>query len=702
MQLHFDEGSGSTTFADSSGFNHDGACSGSKCPLSGQAGKLGYDVKFDGSNDEVRALNVSPSNIAYGVTFWFRTDNCPTDHQGKVVCGLYSVDNGEHLEINDDSIYERRTSYHDRDIYLKSGNVCARLGLGGGTSQVICTSGKNYGDNQWHFVAHTFGSAIGGQRLYVDGELRASGNRTSSDLPGTLMVRIGRSPLALAHFPYQDTIRSEKRPYFKGDIDEVTVYPRALSAREVKDAMRSPLAVYPFDETRGASTFNQAVNNGNSAGKCSGAACPAAGVTGMAYNAVKFDGSNDVITGTDVPLAKTSFTIAFWAKREWINRDEYYISQGSNGSDRDLYIGFWSDNKFICAFDTTNYLVTSNQYADTDWHHWACTYDFETGNRTIYRDGVQVAQDTTARYYWGAGPLRIGKARWGNYVRGWVDELGVWGEALSAADIKTLYQKVKAIDDSVTEVLVPRTRKSSGDVSLSRTALHETTTALGKSEQQVKDSLTIDAQSPTSKITSLTNNQHLGVTGTLVIGGEARDNTFVTQVEVRVDSGAWQTAEGVESWSYEWDTSGLSEGSHTLSCRATDAGGNVQNPASITVVIDRTPPVITQATTPQQAYLNSQSQWVVPLYGQVDDATAGSLEALLEGGSEDVSGYGWQGAQFSGNPRTSWKMGYTLPTLDDQSNAIASPTGVYTLDIRATDNVGNQRPAAAYSVFQSG
>ncbi len=702
LQLHFDEGSGVSTFSDSSGFNHDGTCSGAKCPLSGQTGKQGSDVKFDGTDDEVRALNVSPSNTAYGVTFWFRTDNCPQDYHGKAVCGLYSVDNGEHMEVNDDSQSYQRYNYYDRDIYLADGSVCARLGRGNTNDEVICTSGQNYGDNQWHFVAHTYGGSVGGQQLYVDGELSASGQRTSSDLPGTLMVRIGRSAEAYSYFPYndgiRDTFRREKRPYFKGDIDEVTVYPRALSAREIKDAMHSPLAVYAFDETSGATTFNNPLGTG--AGKCSGATCPTSGVTGEAYNAVKFDGSNDVITGANVSLVNSSFTVAFWAKREWINRNEYFVSQGVNQPNKDLFIGFWSNNKFICAFDDDgDHLVTTGAYTDTsDWHQWACTYDATTKQRAIYYDGNVVITNTAASNYLGSGALLVGKARWGNYLRGWVDELGVWSEALSAADIKTLYQKVKPLDDSTTEVLVLRTPPNNLDVA--RTALHETTATLGKSDQQVKDTLTIDAQLPTSQITSLTDNQHLAVTGALIIGGQARDNTFVTQVEVRVDNGAWQTADGVESWVYDWDTSGLSEGSHTLSCRATDAGGNVQSPSSLTVVIDRTPPVITQANTPQQAYLNSQGQWVVPLSGKVDDVTAGALEALLEGGTADVAGYGWQSAQFSGSPRTNWNLNYILPALGNQSSAITNPTGVYTLEMRATDDLGNQRPAAAYSVFQ--
>jgi len=700
--FHFDEeGDTACTFADSSGFDHDASCWQDYIP-SGKEGKRGNAVYFEGHHETggatfeegawIRAGGVGLSVSSYGITFWFKAE-CDT-------CGIYSV--GDAAAFNYDD--------HDRDIYLLNGNLCAKLGEGNPNtteSEVICSSGKNFADGQWHHVANTFGGGVGGQHLYVDGKLRATGERSSSNLhtQSVIMgVAVGVQPC--------NTYGCDDKRFFKGYFDELTIYPRALSEGEVVDDYLGALVVYPFDEVSGAETFNNAARSGYGAAECSAGQCPQAGKEGIAYNAVKFDGTDDVITGADVPIAGSSFTIAFWAKREWTNRDEYIVSQGSAGSDRDLYIGFWSNNRFICAFDTTNYLVTSNQYSDTDWHHWACSYDFGTGQRTIYRDGVQVAQDTTARYYWGSGPLRIGKARWGNYFRGLVDELAVWPGVLSASEIKTLYQKVKALDDSVTECLVSRTTHDGEHLHINRTALHETTTPLGRSEQQVEDEVIVDGTLPTADITSLADDQHIGETGTLPIGGEARDNTYVTKVEVRVDGGAWQEADGAETWTWDWDTSAVGEGWHTLSVRANDPADNVGNPSSIGVFIDRTPPQLTVTEVRGKAWDDSQGRWWVWVKGTVEDSTNGSLYVLLQGQhrrrispEEEThvrAGGGWTSLRFSAGDGSAhqWELNYALPAFDNEGNALPNPTGVYTLYMRARDDAGNYLPEAVYGVFE--
>lgn len=57
--------------------------------------------------------------------------------------------------------------------------------------------------------------------------------------------------------------------------------------------------------------------------------------------------------------------------------------------------------------------------------------------------------------------------------------------------------------------------------------------------------------------------------GSALIYGTAFDAEQVTAVQIRVDGGAWKTAEGTEAWSYRLDISSLS-GMHTITVRATD------------------------------------------------------------------------------------------------------------------------------------
>jgi hypothetical protein len=697
--LHFDEDAGATSFADSSGFGHDGHCAPTNgyCPDSGQVGKFDKAVRFM-HNQRVEVSGVGISNDAYGVTFWFKADCYFRGHQGDT-CGIYSVGDQWADDYNN----------HDRDIYLNDGNVCVRLGKGNPNdtdSEVICSSGVNFADGEWHHVAHTFGGSVGAQRLYVDGELRVTGERASSDLNVERRLQIGWANNVARDCDEYACFEVE---YFRGHVDELTVYSRALSEGEVKDDYLAPLVVYPFDEVSGAHTFNNAVNNGYVAGQCSYPQCPQSGKEGQAHNAVQFDGSDDVITGADVPLANASFTIAFWAKRAQVNQDAYVVSQGDGSANQDLFLGFWSNNKAICAFGSGNSLVTAGAYTDTDWHHWACTYDAGTNKRTLYRGGEQIAQDTAPADYQGSGSLRIGQARWGNHFNGLLDEFAVWSEPFSASDVKTLYQKVKALDDSVTEVLIPRTRQDQNRLAINRTALHETTTPLGKSEQQVEDQVTIDAELPTANITSLADDQHVPYTDTVTVGGEARDNTFVTGMEINVDSGAWQDADGVETWTWAWDTSGYGEGWHTLAVRATDAGDNVGNPSSIDVLIDRSGPQLALDSVADRARLRSDGRWDVHVRTSFDDQSTSTLEELLQGqmlkpGGKDLyppAGNGWQSVRYEtpGVHRV-LSLDYVLPAFDNENNALTSPSGVYTLSLRAQDDLSNQTPEAVYSYFQ--
>jgi|GEM_PF-861398 len=930
-QFLFDEGSGATDFADSSGFGNDGYCvddANYDCPLAGVGGKDGNAVRFDGDQDVVFAP-LDPSEDAYAVTLWFKAE-CQT-------CGLYEVSNNY---VPGAGGYQA-----DRSLYLRNGNVCARLG--NTDAERVCSSGVNYADEHWHQIAHTFGGIVGGQRLYVDGDLAASGNRDASDLGAGDRLRIGYG---------------ERRygGYFQGVIDEVTLYPRALSAGEVRDGYRAALVVYPFDEVEGATRFENVAHNGYGA-SCQGATCPTAGLGGRAYAAAEFDGANDAlivrnqaravaeyvydfesavptewsrtsrsttpsgsrtflgrfgndavtlgltnlpshdrievafdlfvidtwdgnastngpdywewwadgerqlrttftshdppydyqfypdqpwtpsgvtlyehynctgrsyhvtadtphlpipwrmrcfepgddtvavfywnpnysgstkwcdgkqyaqdgtacqpqgefgngsvrvwaaanpggtgarernalgydrdavyhiersfehidgafqlrfegsnlesldneswgldnvrvrVVNSNVPLMDTSFTAAFWAKRAQTGQSMCFISQGRGVSNKDLCIGFWSNDRFVFTFGGSgSELLTPDAYADTDWHHWAVTYDADTRARAIYRDGQQVAQDTAPAAYQGSGELRLGKAFYDHNYNGRLDELAIWRDALTAREIETLYDKVKALDDSVTECALPRAMQGESRLYVNRLAVRETTTFLGKAEQEARDTLTIDRTPPTSTITSLADGQRTNVTGTLVIGGEARDNTFVTGVEVRVDGGAWEEAEGAETWTYAWDTGGLAEGDHTIESRATDAGGNVETtPATVTVNIDRTPAQLSADAPPQTATQDGDGNWLVPLSGAVTDVNPDVVEVLLRGQGDAAAGFGWQRAAVNvvnGN----WSIAYRLANVDNAERAIANPTGVYTLSLRAVDVPGNRTPEAAY------
>jgi uncharacterized repeat protein (TIGR01451 family) len=190
---------------DSSGWGHDGTLytgtgdSANKA-MSGQVGS--YALQLDGTGDYVE-VPLDVSETGYALALWFQT-NCAN-------CGIFSVDKGT-----------LGAGGHDRHVYLSGGNVCTRVY----SNETICTSGTNYADGKWHHVVHTFGGTVGGQKIYVDGVLKATGSKASSNFTTQDGINIGFSNDAVQHS-------------FAGSLDELRIYSRALSAAEVGDLYRA-------------------------------------------------------------------------------------------------------------------------------------------------------------------------------------------------------------------------------------------------------------------------------------------------------------------------------------------------------------------------------------------------------------------------------------------------------------------------------
>ncbi|MGZ3533564.1 MAG: LamG domain-containing protein [Vulcanimicrobiaceae bacterium] len=71
------------------------------------------------------------------------------------------------------------------------------------------------------------------------------------------------------------------------------------------------------------------------------------------------------------------------------------------------------------------------------WHHVANTYDVTSGNRAIYLDGNRVANDT-AFPFTGNTVGTIGQGV-GTYWPGKIDDMRLYNRALSATEVKQLY-----------------------------------------------------------------------------------------------------------------------------------------------------------------------------------------------------------------------------------------------------------------------
>jgi len=136
------------------------------------------------------------------------------------------------------------------------------------------------------------------------------------------------------------------------------------------------------------------------------------------------------------------------------------------------------------------------------------------------------------------------------------------------------------------------------------------------------------------------------VSGTVAVTGTAADNGTLSAVAVSVDGGTWSTASGTSNWSWNWATTGLTDGGHTLSVRATDASGNASQ-ASRTVTVSNTAPSPSPSpsSSPSSSAPDTQGTWVSPEGVHLSVSTAGSwtlssVYALLKANALDLDKIG--------------------------------------------------------------
>jgi hypothetical protein len=168
-------------------------------------GKRGTCLSVWGNDPDYAEANVNVSELAYTLSMWVKVDPLCTD------CGIFSTDDGT-------------DGVHDRDLYIKSGTLCALLKNPG--NDEICT-GSAYNDDQWHHVVHVFeNTGSGGQRLYVDGSLKIGGpgSARNSTMTSQSRIRVGHS---------------EEAPVGNkgliGMIDDLKIWNRALAESEIVD-----------------------------------------------------------------------------------------------------------------------------------------------------------------------------------------------------------------------------------------------------------------------------------------------------------------------------------------------------------------------------------------------------------------------------------------------------------------------------------
>ena len=408
-----DEGTGSVA-GDASGNEHEGTLSAEG--VSWAPGKYGSALQFDGTKG---CLSVPDSEaLRLGEEFtlesWVRPEGAMLHYPA-----IYKEAAGEGFP-----------SYSLGIGYLTAGRPEGQLGKEGKTHQDLAAT-ASLEANVWSHLALTYDGAK--LRLYVNGELAATKYVLAPDSATPGPLTIGCAALTGYHF--------------KGTIDEVRIYNRAIGSGEVAaDAMTpiqtpqaDPIASYPFDEGSGTVAHDASGNPNPHEGTLSGAGVKWA--PGKYGTGLKFEGGEGCVTipdATELQLGE-EFTLESWVKPAGeLSQAPAIFKESSEGfPSYDLGIGFNTPGKPEGRIGKEGKshtdLAAGASLEPGVWSHLALTWD--GAKLRLYVDGTLVATKyALAPISQGSGPLAIGCGG-SDHFRGRIDEVRIYNRALDGGEV---------------------------------------------------------------------------------------------------------------------------------------------------------------------------------------------------------------------------------------------------------------------------
>ncbi|MDP6770321.1 MAG: Ig-like domain-containing protein, partial [Anaerolineales bacterium] len=163
---------------------------------------------------------------------------------------------------------------------------------------------------------------------------------------------------------------------------------------------------------------------------------------------LSFDGSNDYVDcgTTNIPDVDDSRTLTAWINANELSGDQGIIFTGTIGTNDMFTMALLAANPTKISVWGYNHDVTGSTVLSTGiWYHIAITYNALDGELKSYINGAIDINTTTTDYTTSLGTVEIGRAGTDEF-NGKIDEIGIWNEALTSAEITALYNSGVALD----------------------------------------------------------------------------------------------------------------------------------------------------------------------------------------------------------------------------------------------------------------
>ena len=360
--------------------------------------------------------------------------------------------------------------------------------------------------------------------------------------------------------------------------------------RSKLDVVPGLLAAYGFSEGTGTVTANASGTGIN------GTLIGATWTTGKNDGGLSFNGSSSYVNlGSAPALAVTgSLSVSAWVNESGNVADDGNIVSRSNGAggwelksspdtgSRTFAFGVYnSGGGYVARYSRTVRALNT-------WYHVAGVYDASARTLHIYVNG-----NLDDGALWGSVPgsistasvnASIGRRAAGYFIKGVLDDVRVYGRALSQAEIQS---------DMSTAVTAPRAPADTAAPVVSLVSPRADATVAGTS---------------------------VGVSAT------ATDDVGVVGVQFLLDGAALGAEDTVSPWGIAWNTTAVAPGPHQLSARARDAAGNVGVAVPVNVVVDNQPPAIASVSAGGISDTSATITWTTdePATSQVEYGTTTS------------------------------------------------------------------------------
>jgi hypothetical protein len=417
--------------------DRDGVVQGGVTYVPGAVGQAG---RFDGTTGYITPPNTVRTDASFAVSAWVKLDSAgfaraAVSQSGTNFPGFaiwYRPEDGGRWGFG---MPRSDASYQGTDMALSA--QPAQVGV-------------------WTHLAGVYDAGDRSLRLYVDGALAGTAQRTVADWVVDGRVQIGRTMWN----------GSAGVDHWAGLLDEVKIYDRVVSAQEIGAAVGADevqVGHWKLDELSGTTGSNEVAGGemvalqGDAAftGDSDGDQIADGGAVG---GAVRLDGTGDhVATAGPVLHTNQGFTVAGWFQLDQAPQaGQIFTALSQDGTAiSGFFLGYRQrTSDAVWEFSAPGADVTggsggagiqSTSRAQTRVPtHVAAVYDAGARQIRLYINGELEATGTRADGFDATGPFVIGRGFNGGpsgHWNGWVDEVRAYSRALSAAEIHAVVSR---------------------------------------------------------------------------------------------------------------------------------------------------------------------------------------------------------------------------------------------------------------------